>query len=242
MIVTIPTSILRGNGYSINFQPIIDIQNLPYYGGQFNKVFVQFNHNFWSNNTNKQESNNTSSSNNNKQYIGILRESQYRGVCNHWLNFNSIVKDSNTLLCFITTEGMQNYIRMNLTENDLLDPLRIVYGIDIVNDSYEDIYMTRWDLDPSSGYAAYSSFTSGYTYNQSTLFFGGWNGNDFVEGVGYNNNANNEWIVHISGAASCFNYNEQVDGAYYSGIRSARYVLFSLGYTNIQPIYDCEAF
>jgi Flavin containing amine oxidoreductase len=229
-IVTVPVSILRGNGYSINFQPTINLENLPYWTGQFTKVFFKFNTNFWSTTDHEHE------------FIAILRNSTYRYVCNHWMNLNIPIPESNTLLCIISSVGMKKYISMNLTEIDLLEPLKVVYGTDIVTNAYESVISSRWDLDPASGYGAYSNYRSGYTYDQAKLFWGGYDGSNndaLIKGEGHNNL--NEWIVHLTGAASCEVYNEQTDGAYFAGKRSARHVLRSIyGNDDIELLYDCD--
>lgn len=231
VIVTVPVSILRGNGYKIKFQPTLQIEKLPSYTGQYNKVFFTFNTDFWGSTA--------------KQFIGILSPSKYRDVCNHWSNMNTNIPNSNILMCTLTTSGMKKFISMNLTTYDLLEPLRIVYGHEVVNNAYKDVVISRWDLDPAAGFGAYASFMSGYTLDQYYSFWGGYRTHQgYMKGEGYNQY--NEWIVHLSGSASCFEYNEQVDGAYCSGQRSARNVLRSFEssskYSHIQPLRECENF
>ena len=221
VIVTVPVSILRGKGYSIDFSPALNKENLPGVTGQYNKLFYKFTTKFWEN----------------KQFIGILRDNTYRGVCNHWHNIDLNNPGSKILMCTLTNEGMEKVIEMNLNTTDLLEPLRIVYGANVVDSSLQDTLFSRFDLDPSTGNGAYASFQSGYTIDQNYQFWGGNGPSGFVKGEGYNTAG--DWIVHLSGAASCFEYNEQVDGAYYAGQRSARYVLRSLGST-IPPITACE--
>jgi Flavin containing amine oxidoreductase len=179
--------------------------------GQFNKVFYQFATKFWVN----------------RAFIGIIRDVNFRGVCNHWQNVDFNIPGSNILMCTLTNEGMEKVTAMSLTSSDLLDPLRSVYGTSTVDTSLRETFFCRYDLDPAAGHGAYSSFTAGYTLDNYYKFYGGLSPTGFVKGEGYNGLG--EWVVFFSGAASCFNYYEFVDGAFFSGQRSARYLLQSLG-------------
>jgi monoamine oxidase len=231
VIVTVPVSILRGNGYSINFQPPLNnIAQFPSFTGQYNKVFFRFNTSFWG------------PSGALNQFIGIIRSNQYRDVCTHWQNVHYNIPGSNILMCTLTDSGMAKFKSLSLTTDDLLDPLRDVYGNNTVNVAYQDVIMARWDLDPSSGYGAYASFRAGYNFDQYYALWGGRSHDGFTQGAGYN--AVGQWIVHLSGAASCFEYNEQIDGAYYSGIRSARNVLksFPWRFWYVRYFTACEDF
>jgi monoamine oxidase len=222
VIVTVPVGVLRGQGYAINFSPPLNIDVLPAVTGQYNKFFCKFTSRFWDN----------------TQYIGILRNEQFRGVCNHWQNVDYNIPGSNILMCTLTNEGMERFHAMKLTTSDLLEPLRRVYGCDVVDNSLQETYFNRYDLDPAAGYGAYSSYQAGYTIKDFYEFYGGLSPTGYVQGEGHNSFG--EWIVHISGAASCLEYMEYVDGAFYSGQRSARYVLKSLGLSTIEVGTECE--
>jgi hypothetical protein len=137
----------------------------------------------------------------------------------------------------MTTEGMEKYISMELTESDLLEPLRVVYGQALVDTSFEESYLVRHDLDPATGYGAFSGIQAGFTVADYYNYYGGNSPDGFVQGEGYNSLG--EWIVHISGAASCYEYHELVDGAFLAGQRSARFVLKSLG-VNINVNNKCD--
>jgi hypothetical protein len=109
----------------------------------------------------------------------------------------------------------------------------------VVNNAVVDKYLSRWDKEPRTGYGSYSSFKAGYTLEDYYNFFGGAPA-EYELGKGEGTNKAGQWVVHIGGAASCLNYYELVDGAYYAGQRSARFVLKSLGYKNVTLLRACD--
>jgi hypothetical protein len=139
----------------------------------------------------------------------------------------------------MTDEGMKKVTSMKLITNDLLDPLRTVYGQNVVNNAVVDTYLARWDREPATGYGAFSYFKAGYTVDDYYKFYGGAPAY-YKLGKGEGVNKAGQWVVHLGGSASCFNYYELVDGAYYSGKRSARFVLRSLGYKNVTLVRACD--
>jgi hypothetical protein len=223
VIVTVPVGVLRGNGYGISFDPPLNLDILPMHMGQYSKFFVKFKNNFWGNN----------------QFLGILRPKAFQGVCSHWNNLDYYIPGSKMLMCSMTDEGMAKYISMNMTTNDLLKPLRNVYGTKVVNREIVTTYLSRWDQEPTTGYGSFSSFKAGYTLEDYYKFFGG-APPEYEYGNGEGVNKAGEWVVHIGGAASCFEYYEYVDGAYYAGQRSAGFVLQSLGYENVTLLRECD--
>ena len=88
-------SILRGQGYAINFQPPIDVTNLPFWTGQFDKVFFKFKENFWGTD---------------HEFIATLRNSTYRYICNHWQNLDVHLPGSKLLFCLLSDEGVKKNI------------------------------------------------------------------------------------------------------------------------------------
>ena len=220
--MTVPVGVLRGNGYAINFDPPIETQNFPMVMGQYNRVYFKFKKQFWDT----------------SNFIAVLRQQEDRGLCNHWQNLNVNIPGSNIIQCTLTNEGMETMVSKQLTTSDLLEPFRKVYGASVVNSELTETLFPRFDLDPTTGFGAFSYFASGYTLNQYYSFWGGGNGTGFVKGEGYNDSG--EWIVHLSGSASCFAFYEYIDGAFHSGARSARNVLRSLGY-DVSLSSPCDA-
>jgi hypothetical protein len=127
------------------------------------------------------------------------------------------------------------------TLDALLDPLRIAYGSENVGTPL-DIYYPKLNLDADYGYGAYAYWKIGKTFTDFAKFFGGIEIlTPFCDHNGCNQN--DDWVLHLSGSATCFRYAELVHGGYYSGIRSAKFVLESLGYENIDAAgNDCDIF
>lgn len=107
----------------------------------------------------------------------------------------------------------------------LLEPLRRTYG-DLVQPV--DKYYTKLHQSQDFGFGAYSHWKIGYGFRDYAHFFGGIE--EFVPFCNHNGcNSRNEWVLHISGSASCYAYQEYVHGAYYSGQRTADNILRSQG-------------
>jgi len=123
----------------------------------------------------------------------------------------------------------------------LLDPLRAVYGDTTVGKPI-DMYYPKLNKDKDYGNGAYGNWKIGKTFTDFAKFFGGTELTSYCDFNGCN--SQKEWILQLSGSASCYDYSEFVHGAYFSGLRSSRFALESMGYSGI-PRGDesgCDAY
>mmetsp|Transcript_44027 Transcript_44027/g.65299 ORF Transcript_44027/g.65299 Transcript_44027/m.65299 type:complete len:538 (-) Transcript_44027:97-1710(-) len=229
------------------FDPPIDSTLNPLKMKQYAKIFFQFTEKFWSDH----------------EFIVTLSDSGNNNGCTHWQNLDTTNKDGNSnsgkkfsqrdfkpgsriLMCTLTTEYLfQVNEDGNVNENllELLEPLRSVYP-NGVEDYWEGSYYyqnlvedeffgggayTNWD--PREGPSVFADYFD---------FYGGNGDTGFYEGEGYHTESQ-EWRVQISGTASCFENWGFVHGAYLAGERSARNLLFDLGY-DIDTSSPCESF
>lgn len=184
---------------------------------QYVKIFYQFEEQFWDDG----------------EFIVVVpKEVSQRGKCQQWYNGNFFQPGSNYLRCELMTEAFEDLIQgqRRLTDeqfDSLLEPLRRVYGDNVT--APIDIYMTELHADSNVGFGAYSNWQIGYTFNQYAQFYGGVE--ELTPYCDHNGcNELQEWVLHLSGSASCYDSSETVQGALYSGQRSANYVLRELGY------------
>ena len=97
---------------------------------------------------------------------------------------------------------------------------------------------STWHADRLSGYGSYTSWQVGYDPWDYFAFFGDLNAtNDYIQAPCEHNGCNGdpddkstEWILHLSGSASCLQYWEFINGAWLAGWSSSNRVLESLGY------------
>lgn len=120
---------------------------------------------------------------------------------------------------------------------ELLKPLEAAYS-----ETFQapvDMDHTDYHSSPDTGFGAYSNWQAGYDPWDYYKFFGGENAtNYYVEAPcdhngcnGDPSDENSEWILYLSGAASCLNFWELVHGAWYAGEAAANYALQSMGKT-----------
>ncbi|CAB9510333.1 Flavin containing amine oxidoreductase [Seminavis robusta] len=220
VISTVSAGVL--NAGLIQFQPPLRFPaetHNPMKMAQYIKVTYQFENQFWDD----------------IEFIRVLREAGQRGHCNHWQNMNYFMPGSNIIRCELMTEAFEELLQQggqrNLPEStidSLLDPLRLVYGADVVGTPIAT-YVNNVHTDVSFGFGAYSSWEIGYTFTQFGQFYGGI---DSLTAYCEHNGCNSlqEWILHFSGSHTCFDQSETVHGAMFAGQRSANFVLSELGY------------
>ena len=203
----------------------------PFQVAQYTKIFYQFDRVFWDTDV---------------EFIDIVRPLKQHGHCNNWQNMEHYLPGSGIIRCELmhaSFEELKDPTTNELTPETLdylLGPLRLVYGAEVVGTPI-DVYYNALQLDKDYGYGAYGYWQIGRTFRDFASFFGG------VEVLHsrcerHNGcNRNGEWILHISGSASCFMESEFVHGGYMAGERSARFVLDTLGYPNMNPTHnDCD--
>jgi Flavin containing amine oxidoreductase len=134
--------------------------------------------------------------------------------------------------CDITTDAFWARVggRRNLTDETisaLLDPLRLVYGADVVGTPIAT-YATELHTDANMGYGAYANWRLGYSFTDYAHFYGV---EQLVPYCDHNGcNSLQEWILLFSGSHTCYEHAETVHGAFFAGQRSANYALSGLGY------------
>ena len=201
------------------------------------KFFFQFEENFWDN----------------THYVSLVDtdNSPLNGLGMHWKNLDlpGYYEGSNMLQLLVMTENFRDLVGV---ENDrkkyvpkevwdqLLEPLRIVYG-----DNYSEpirMHHNTWHSNINTGYGSLSSWAIGYDPWDYFAFFGGENStNYFLDAPCEHNGCNGdpddsdtEYILTLSGSASCWSFWESVWGAWYSGEGAANNMLVSLGYSEEQ--------
>lgn len=205
----------------------------PMMGRNFFKVFCQFSTAFW----------NTTS------YIWTVDSEQNAPNISKpvfWVNMNRFLPGSNMLMLVLFEEsfeafaGTDNLRQTNISTEllgTLMEPLQLAY-----TDVYEPpihYYHNSWHSDVRTGYKAYADWKVGYTPWDYYAFYGGVNDTHYYIQADCEHNGCNgepddnatEWILYMSGSASCLEYWENVHGAYYAGEVSANYMLESLNYT-----------
>ena len=219
VISTVSAGVL--NSGDIDFQPAFAYPTTeynPFEMAQYIKVFYQFNETFW----------------NDTEFVEIMRDVDQRGHCHHWQNMDLFMPGSGLIRCELMTEAFEELIDPNTKELsdetllELLEPLRIVYGSETVGTPL-DMYYPKINLDADYGYGAYSYWKIGYSFTDFAKFVGGVE--DLTPYCEHNGcNSNGDWVLFISGSATCYRWSEYVHGGYYAGQRSARFVLESMGY------------
>ena len=228
VISTLSVGILEEKKETL-FSPAIETDLLSLKMRQFIKVFYQFQNKFWGD----------------EEFILALNDDpSKRGHCDFFQNIATTgytTEDSNLLFCTIITESYLNLVDDDgtLSESTLksfLYPLALIFA------NYEeplDMHYFAWNNNEYSGHGSYASWevqpVKTWTENMESYFyfFGGWGSYYHNVPDGWYNATNgyqgDEWVLHLSGSASCFNHWELLEGAYYSGLRSANYILHEFG-------------
>ena len=228
VISTLSVGILEEKKETL-FSPAIETDLLSLKMRQFIKVFYQFQNKFWGD----------------EEFILALNDDpSKRGHCDFFQNIATTgytTEDSNLLFCTIITESYLNLVDDDgtLSESTLksfLYPLALIFA------NYEeplDMHYFAWNNNEYSGHGSYASWevqpVKTWTENMESYFyfFGGWGSYYHNVPDGWykatNGYQGDEWVLHLSGSASCFNHWELLQGAYYSGLRSANYILHEFG-------------
>jgi len=248
VISTVSVGVLNNN--LIDFQPPLSFpapSRNPMEMYLYQKIFYQFPTTFWDN----------------SDYILTLKNAEREGnngLCFQWQNMENYIPGSRTLMCTLTTPEFDKLVGGRANRNtatlspqqlrDLLEPLRRAYPnfVEPVDSYYPPI-----NTDRDFGYGAYSDWKVGYTPWDYYRFFGGGSDNYYLatagplqgdddevyEGCTHNGcNSKGEWILYLSGAASCLEYYEFVYGGDYAGESAASYAMQSLGYPLEADWYD----
>lgn len=229
VISTVSVGVL--NSGDIAFNPAFKYTDSPYEFTQYIKVFYQFNTKFWDD----------------TPFIYTQRPVGKRGQCHFWHDMDSLITGSAIIRCELMTEAFNALIDPTTkqltaaTLDSLLDPLRDAYGSDTVGTPIATYY-PKLNLDADFGYGAYANWRIGKTFQTFARYFGGIpNLHNDCDHNGCN--AQNEWILHLSGAATCYAQAEFVHGAYFAGQRSARFALDSMGIDGIDTtISECDMY
>jgi hypothetical protein len=224
----------------LSFEPELLFKDNPFEMKDYVKVFYQFEEKFWDD----------------AEFIVSLKEEGNDGRCHHWqsLDFEhnqaggrkqtntSFLPGSRIIFCTLMTEAFQGLLGKTgltkLTEDqliDLLDPLRQAYGEDVdtylIAEGPSKPFHTIWSSIPHFR-GAFNNMKPKKTIKEYFEFYGGiFDGSDKFIGPCEHNGCNgkNEWILHISGTASCLEDWEWVRGAINAGKRSGHYVLNDIG-------------
>jgi hypothetical protein len=167
---------------------------------------------------------------------------------NYWMNLNRVLPGSNMILLWGTSNLFQSLVGPeNLTVEeipqekleDMLQPFRLSYP-----ETFQDpvsIYYNKWHADPLTGYNAYTDWEVGFDPYDYYAFYGAKNETFYIFAPCEHNGCNGEpeenateWILYLSGAASCLEFYELAHGAYYAGEVAANNVMESLNYTEAE--------
>ncbi|CAB9498514.1 Polyamine oxidase 1 [Seminavis robusta] len=229
VILTVSTGVI--NNDRIDFNPSFQYphaQYNPYRMAQYVKIFYQFEEPFWGT----------------TEFVEVARNPANRGLCNHWQNMDLAIPGSGIIRCELMTEGFLALIDpvteelSHATLDSLLDPLRAVYGNETVGAPL-DVYYPKINKDVDFGNGAYGAWQIGKSFTDFAKFYGGI---DVLTNYCDHNGCNSagEWILQMSGSASCYDHSEFVHGALFAGQRSARFALESLGYDVKTDTSECD--
>jgi len=181
---------------------------------------------------------------NQSHYIYTLRDENYDGVSLNWQNLDreGMLPGSKILVLTLVEEGFvkefgEKYRKEKLPWKKLkklLEPLKVVFGKKYKKPT-EMIY-NRFHGDRDFGFGAYSHWDKGYSPYDYFKFWGGYDFGDYIKPC-HHNGCNGppkkkpkpEWILYLSGAASCLELYEWVHGAWYAGETAAYLMMESLG-------------
>jgi Flavin containing amine oxidoreductase len=249
VILTVPVGVVANN--LIEFQPPLFTKDNPMKMGLYIKIHYKFN--FRVGQKYKPE------------FLWSLLQGSTSGDndenCITWQNMDAkrnnkrggtdttYYPGSNVWICLLTTEAFNKILaagdgkRLSAAQIDrLVNPLRQIFPERPILPTDYKSYYPDWNLREHAGFGSYSDFQIGYNLRQYFAFYGG----GPIEPCEHNGcDANRKWRLHFSGAASCFFAFEYVHGAYYSGQRSAKYVLAEMGKpvdTNFLACDDLEGY
>lgn len=226
------------------FSPAIETDLMPLEMMQYIKIFFQFQNKFWGN----------------EEFILALNDdSAKRGHCELFQNMATTeynTEDSNILFCTIITKSYLDLVEEDgtlseSTLNSFLQPLAQIFGSNFSEPL--DMYYFPWNNNENSGHGSYANWpvqpNKTWTENVEAYFnfFGGWGSHYHNVPSGWYNAINgyqgDEWVLHLSGSASCFEHWELLEGAYYAGSRSANYILYDFGLIDLNSTESpCEDF
>jgi Flavin containing amine oxidoreductase len=272
VLSTLPIGVYESG--AVTYDPPLLYPAAPFKQQQYTKIFYQFKTKFW----NDREFIVALKKRGNQGFCHHWQNLDYRkrptqrtGSLGGVGSSNNVSREfypnSKILFCTMTSEDMAallggagNVPTTNLNEEQhlrgvLLDPLRAVYGAQLVDENLEAVYDPQLNTNVDTGYGAYSAFIgdkgpSGDVFTNMYNFFGGYDIPGIAVGrcehngcASINGEEEPRWVLHMSGAASCFNSNEFVYGAIYAGERSANYIAKELGYIGISTAStSCEDF
>ena len=223
IILTVSTGVLQSD--SIDFIPTLDypVSTNPYDFEVYQRVFFKFTAPVGVNY-------------NRHLLITYDEEEGYNEAGHHWENMRVAGKgDGEYWYCTIVTEALEelspNGAALTATQLDtILDRLRLAFPEDedkMTMGTYQTFVPDLVNRE-SFGFGSYGTLRPGTTLTDDFYpFFGGGILPQYCKHNGCDSNGN--WRLHISGSASCYEHYELVDGALYSGERSANYVLFDMG-------------
>jgi Flavin containing amine oxidoreductase len=233
VILTVPVGVVANN--LIEFQPPLFTKDNPLKMGQYVKIHYKFNFRvgpkykpefLWSvlqGGTSGDNDENCMS----WQNMDAKRNNKRDGTD------TTYYPGSNVWICTLTTVAFNKILaagdgkRLSAAQIDhLANPLRQIFPERPILPTDYKYYYPDWNLREHSGFGAYSDFQIGYNLRQYYAFYGG----GPIEPCEHNGcDANRKWRLHMSGTGSCIDNFEYVHGAYYSGQRSAKYVLAEMG-------------
>jgi Flavin containing amine oxidoreductase len=277
ILSTLPIGVYESG--AVTYDPPLLHPNAPFKQQQYAKIFYQFKTKFWDDREfivalRKRGNQGFCHHWQNLDYVMRPRQRTGRlGGNNNATLSREFYPGSKILFCTMTSEDMTALLGEGNVETTslsdelhlrgvLLDPLRAVYGNDVVDANLEAVYDPQLNTNPDTGFGAYSAFIgdpgeSGDVFTNMYNFFGGYNipgiavercehnGCAAIHGGGGGEEEEQQqrWVLHMSGTASCFNSNEFVYGAIYAGERSANYIAKELGYDGISTASPgCEDF
>mmetsp|Transcript_1516 Transcript_1516/g.2129 ORF Transcript_1516/g.2129 Transcript_1516/m.2129 type:complete len:555 (+) Transcript_1516:82-1746(+) len=206
VISTVSVGVLenRPDLFSPNL-PTAKMDSNPFKMGVFCKVYFQFPEKFWGD----------------KEVINMAVSDRNQGKCNVWYNLDLFKPGSNILFCMITDEivgemGIDSdffYLDESMLDG-ILEPLRNIYGSAYVSPLAQ--YYPNWPNDAWT-YGSFEKWQLGRKLSEYEIFAA-----PLENKKGMN-------VVHFSGSATCRRYDGWVHGAFFSGERTANYVLEELG-------------
>jgi len=232
VISTVSAGVYNNN--LIKFKPKLRFNEKKFNPMKINRylnIWYQFPTKFWEETANQ------------THWIYTLRNENYDGVSLNWQNLDreGMYPGSKILVLTLVEEGFvkvfgKKYRKEKLPTRklmNLLKPLKVVFG-DKYKKPIKTIY-NRFHGDRDFGFGAYSHWDKGYSPYDYFKFWGGYDFGDYINPCNHNgcngrpNKPNTEWILYLSGAASCLELYEWVHGAWYAGEMAAYLMMESLG-------------
>jgi len=204
----------------------------PMQVGQQFQVFYQFKNKFWDEMIG------------NDSFFFTVSLDDPDGVSVSWWNLDreGMMPGSKIIMLDMVTKafgkfvGKNNMRRKRINKRklrSLLKPLKILFG-----DKYENpkkMIYSDYHSNKDYGYGAFSYWKKGVSPTNYFNFWGRYDFGDYIRKCRHNGcngppkNKDTEWILYLSGAASCLDWFETMDGAWHSGEISAKLMMESLG-------------